>query len=238
MEWRMSYLDLVLIPLSLIFSIVYHAWLWHKVKKQPLHTTIGLNAAGRHLWVHSMMKENDKKNVLVVQTLRNTIMGSTLMATTSILLCSALAAVLSSTYSIKKPISESVYGAHGELMVALKYAVLLFIFLFAFLCYSLSIRFVNQVGFLVNIPTTAATAASKGLKPEYVCKVLEKGFTLNAIGNRLFYAGLPLLLWIFGPVLVFLCSVAMVSVLYNLDVVCEVEGLDAGEEKSEACCNV
>ncbi|KAF8400183.1 hypothetical protein HHK36_013479 [Tetracentron sinense] len=172
-----------------------------------------MNAAGRRLWVSAMMKDNDKKNILAVQTIRNAIMGSTLMATTSILLCSGLAAIVSSTYSVKKPLNDSVFGAHGEFMMAMKYVTLLLIFLFSFLCHSLSIRFMNQVNFLINSPQDSIVT------PEYVSELLEKGFTLNTVGNRLFYAALPLLLWIFGPVMVFLCSVTMVPVLYNLDFV-------------------
>ncbi|KAF9617548.1 hypothetical protein IFM89_037360 [Coptis chinensis] len=215
MEWRKSYLDLILVPLGFMITIAYHVWLWHKVRTQPLTTIIGTNATGRRLWVSAMMKDNDKKNILAVQSLRNAIMGSTLMATTSILLCSGLAAVISSTYSVKKPLNDTIYGAHGEFMVALKYVTLLLIFLFAFLCYSLSIRFINQVNFLINTPQDCMSVVT----PEYVSDLLEKGFTLNTIGNRLFYAALPLLLWIFGPVLVFLCSVTMVPILYNLDVI-------------------
>lgn len=141
-------------------------------------------------------------------------MGSTLMATTSILLCSGLAAVISSTYSVKKPLNDTVYGAHGEFMIALKYVTLLTIFLFSFLCHSLSIRFINQVNILINAPQDATSPVT----PAYIAELLEKGYLLNTIGNRLFYAALPLLLWIFGPVLVFLCSVTMVPVLYNLDI--------------------
>ncbi|XP_052184333.1 uncharacterized protein LOC127796298 [Diospyros lotus] len=215
MEWRKCYLDVILVPLGLLVTAAYHAWLWHKVRSQPLATIIGTNATGRRFWVSAIMKDNDKKNILAVQTLRNTIMGSTLMATTSVLLCSGLAAVISSTYSVKKPLNDSVYGAHGEFMVALKYVTLLLIFLFSFVCHSLSIRFINQVNFLINCPQDAAGIVS----PEYVSELLEKGFSLNTVGNRLFYAALPLLLWIFGPVLVFLCSVTMVPVLYNLDFV-------------------
>lgn len=162
------------------------------------------------------MQDNDKKNILAVQTLRNTIMGSTLMATTSILLCSGLAAVISSTYSIKKPLNDTVYGAHGEFMVALKYVTLLLIFLFSFICHSLSIRFTNQVNFLINCPPESSDGV---VTPDYVAELLERSFTLNTVGNRLFYGALPLMLWIFGPVLVFLCSVTMVPVLYNLDIV-------------------
>ncbi|KAL7165817.1 hypothetical protein ACSBR2_036647 [Camellia fascicularis] len=220
MEWKKCYLDVILVPMGFVMTIGYHVWLWHMVRTQPHVTIIGTNAIGRRLWVSSIMKDNEKKNILAVQTLRNTIMGSTLMATTSILLCSGLAAVISSTYSVKKPLNDAVYGAHGEFMVALKYVTLLLIFLFSFMCHSLSIRFTNQVNFLINCPQqqppetpcVAVTAA-------YVLELLERGFMLNTIGNRLFYAALPLLLWIFGPVLVFLCSLTMVPVLYNLDFV-------------------
>ncbi|XP_020580586.1 uncharacterized protein LOC110024770 [Phalaenopsis equestris] len=234
MEWRKSYMDLVLVPLSLLLFIVYHGWLWHKVRTQPRRTIIGMNSAGRRLWVRSVMKDSDKKNVLAVQTLRNAIMSSTLMATTCILLCSALAAVLSSTYSVKKPISDSIYGAHGELMVALKYISLLLIFLFAFICYSLSVRFMCQVSFLINTtPVSSENLTLVIITPEYVCELLEKGFLLNTFGNRLFYTALSLLLWVFGPVLVFVCSAVMVSVLYCLDVVCDVKGNGGGEKGEE-----
>ncbi|KAL9230445.1 hypothetical protein vseg_005794 [Gypsophila vaccaria] len=219
MEWRNCYLDMVLVPLGLMIMMAYHVWLWNKIRVNPLSTIIGTNSCGRKYWVASIMKDNDKKNILAVQTLRNTIMGSTLMATTSILLCSGLAAVLSSTYSVKKPINDSVVGAHGEFMLAIKYVTLLTLFLFSFLCHSMSIRFINQVNFLINTPPSQDVGCCRVISPKYVGELLEKGFGLNSVGNRLFYGALPLLLWIFGPVLVFLCCVALVTVFYNLDLV-------------------
>ncbi|KAI8547734.1 hypothetical protein RHMOL_Rhmol07G0218800 [Rhododendron molle] len=218
MEWKKCYLDVILVPLGFAVMLGYHVWLWHMVRTQPLTTIIGTNATGRRLWVSAIMKDNDKKNILAVQTLRNAIMGSTLMATTSILLSSGLAAVISSTYSVKKPINDAVYGGHGEFMVALKYVTLLLIFLFSFICHSLSIRFVNQVNFLINCPQGLPTCNDM-ITPEYISDLLEKSFTLNTVGNRLFYSALPVVLWIFGPVLVFLCSLTLVPVLYNLDIV-------------------
>ncbi|KAK7260740.1 hypothetical protein RIF29_27030 [Crotalaria pallida] len=215
MEWRKCYLDVILVPMGLLITIGYHFWLWHKVRTQPHTTIIGINASGRRNWVKAMMKNNEKLNILAVQSLRNIIMGATLMATISILLCSGLAAVISSTYSVKKPLNDTVYGAHGEFMVALKYVTLLTMFLFSFFCHSLSIRFINQVNILINTPQDPMSLVT----PEYIYEMLEKGFILNTVGNRLFYAGLPVLLWIFGPVLVVLCSLTMVPVLYNLDIV-------------------
>lgn len=222
MEWKKYYLDMVLVPLGFLIIVSYHFWLWHKVRTQPSSTIIGINTLGRRAWVPSMLKDIEKKNILAVQTLRNLIMGSTLMATTSILLSAGLAAVISSTYSVKKPLNDAVYGAHSEFMVALKYVTLLTIFLFSFFCHTLSIRFFNQVSILICTPQEVMS----NVTPQYLTELFEKGTILSTVGNRLFYSALPLLLWIFGPVLVFLSSIAMLPVLYNLDFVCgkEIKG--------------
>ncbi|CAO2162757.1 unnamed protein product [Urochloa humidicola] len=220
MAWRDSYLDVVLIPLAVLFPAVYHLWLWRAVRRSPLRSTVGISAAARRLWVFFVMKNNEKQAILVVQSIRNVLMGSTLVATTSILFCTGVAAVLSSTYAVKKPLSDAVFGAHGEYMMALKYVVILTIFLLAFLCHSLAICTLNQASFLVN--SLSPAPALHGLPlitKDYVADIMERGFMLSLAGNRLFFAGAPLLLWIFGPVLPCICSMAMVPILYNMDMV-------------------
>ncbi|KAI3703612.1 hypothetical protein L1987_73802 [Smallanthus sonchifolius] len=213
MEFKKYYLDLLMVPLSFTISISYHLWLWHKVRTQPLSTVMGANAHARRLWVSTIMKDNEKKNILAIQTFRNTIMGLTLMATTSIVWCCGLAAVISSSYNVKKPINNTIYGAHGQLMVELKYVTLLVLFLFSFMCHSLSIRFISQVNFLINCPEDSTLIVTS----MYVSELLEKSFTLSMIGNRIFYSAMPIMLWNFGPALVLLCTSTMVPVLYNLD---------------------
>ncbi|GJN36555.1 hypothetical protein PR202_gb25428 [Eleusine coracana subsp. coracana] len=220
MAWRDSYLDVVLIPIGLLFPAVYHLWLWRVVRLRPLRSAVGIGAAARRLWVSGMMKDNDKKAVLVVQSLRNVIMGSTLVATTSILFCTGVAAVLSSTYAIKHTFNDAVFGAHGEFVAALKYGILLLFFLLAFLCHSLAICSLNQAAFLINALSPSSPAAVLHIPVvtrEYIADVLERGFLLSLAGNRLFFAGAPLLLWVFGPVLPCLCSMAVVPILYHID---------------------
>uniref|UniRef100_A0A0D9XCM9 DUF599 domain-containing protein n=1 Tax=Leersia perrieri TaxID=77586 RepID=A0A0D9XCM9_9ORYZ len=227
MEWRDSFLDLILIPLTLLVPIVYHVWLRRAIRLTPLRTATGINSATRHLWVTNMIKDNAKNGVLVVQSLRNVIMGSTLMGTTAILFCTGIAAVLSSTYTIKKPLSDTVFGAHGEYMMALKYVALLLIFLVAFLSHSLAIGFLNEGTFLLNTSSTLLSfnsgdgdgVLSLPSVGDYIEEVLERGFNLNFVGNRVFFAGIPLLMWIFGPLLAFLSSLVMIPILYNLDMV-------------------
>lgn len=144
-------------------------------------------------------------------------MGTTLMSTTSILLCAGLGAIISSSYSVKKPLSDSVFGAHGEFIVVLKYATVLTLLSFSFLCHTLSGTFVNQVNILICTPQNVKSMVT----PEYLTQHLGKAMILNIVGNRLFYTALTLQLWIFGPVLPFLSSMLMVCVLYNLDFVGE-----------------
>ncbi|KAJ1402664.1 hypothetical protein SESBI_27850 [Sesbania bispinosa] len=224
MEWRTAYLDVMLIPLGLLINLAYHVWLWYKLRTQAFLTIFGIEANGRCLWVPTIMKDIDKKNIVAIQSIRNMIMGSVFMASTSILLCCGLGAVISSTYSVKKPLHDSIYGAHGEFAVALKYATLFTIFLSSFLFHSLSIRFLNQLSILICTPQDALSMVTT----EYLTELLKKANILSVMGNRIFHTGLPLLLWIFGPVMAFSCSMAMLLVLHKVDFVVRKEKIKMG----------
>lgn len=137
------------------------------------------------------------------------------MSTTSILLCAGLGAIISSNYSVKKPINDSILGAHGEFMVLIKYGIILTILSFSFMCNTLSGAFINQVNILIGTPQNVKSLVT----PEYLTQHLKKAMLLNIVGSRLFYTALTLQLWIFGPVLPFLSSMLMVCILYNLDFV-------------------
>ncbi|CAJ1952397.1 unnamed protein product [Sphenostylis stenocarpa] len=214
MEWRKYYWDVTLVPLGLVMLVAYHVWLWHKSKTQPFTTTFGREADSPRFWVLVIIKDIEKKSIIAIQSLRNLMMASTLMATTSIVICAGLGAIISSTYSVKSAINNDiVFGTHGELMVGLKYAVLLAMFLFSFLCHTFSIGFLNQVNILMFTPQDDKSLVTS----QYLTQLLEKGILLNTVGNRLFYSALPLILWIFGPVITFFSLIAMVVVFYNLD---------------------
>lgn len=56
MEWKNYYLDVILVPFGLSLTFIYHAWLWYKVKTQPLATFIGVNATVRRQWISTMLE--------------------------------------------------------------------------------------------------------------------------------------------------------------------------------------
>lgn len=140
-------------------------------------------------------------------------MASTLLATTAITLSSLIGVFVSSTSSSDNTASELVYGNKTSILSSIKYFTILLCFLFAFLCNVQSIRYYAHCSFLVTLPT------SKGKRDslEYVARNLNRGSFFWSFGLRAFYLSFPLLLWIFGPIPMFVCSCTMSFILYFLD---------------------
>ncbi|KAK8949612.1 hypothetical protein KSP39_PZI006138 [Platanthera zijinensis] len=181
------------------------------IKKRPQRTSIGVSNAGQNIWVAAMLKENDKKNVLVVQSLRNNLMGSTLVASSSFLICCAILA-FTSTISDKR---ELVMTSLNQVEVSHKSSILIISFLSVFFIQTLSISFLNQLAMALNtlvLPESAVT-------PKQLGAMLSKGMLLSAIGNRVFFTAMPLVLWIYNPVLVLGATCGVVAVLYSTDFV-------------------
>ncbi|GLT63498.1 hypothetical protein SLA2020_360600 [Shorea laevis] len=203
--------DYVLVPLGLFLFAVYHAWLLFTIVKYPRRTVIGINAESRHQWVLCMMADPLKNGVLTVQTIRNNIMASTLLATTAITLSSLISVFVSSSATDSG--NELVYGSKKPFISSIKYFSILLCFLFAFLCNVQSIRYYAHVSFLATVPTSKGNRDSI----EYVSRNLNRGSFFWSLGLRAFYLSFPVFLWTFGPVPMFLCCCIMSFVLYFLD---------------------
>ncbi|XVF12271.1 hypothetical protein REPUB_Repub08aG0101200 [Reevesia pubescens] len=206
-------LDFLLVPLGLLLLALYHVWLLFTILKHPTITVIGLNAQSRHQWVFSMMSDPLKNGVLAVQTIRNNIMASTLLATIAITLSSLISVFVSSSSDSGNTTSEIVYGNKSPLLSSIKYFSILLCFLIAFLCNVQSIRYYAHVSFLVTLSSSIDNMESV----EYVARNLNRGSYFWSLGLRAFYLSFPLLLWIFGPIPMFLCCCMMSFLLYFLD---------------------
>ncbi|KAA8541302.1 hypothetical protein F0562_025265 [Nyssa sinensis] len=134
-------LDYVLVPLGMMVFGLYHLWLLFTILRSPRRTVVGINAESRHQWVYSMMADPLKNGVLAVQTIRNNIMASTLLATTAITLSSLISVFVSNTSSSANMSSDLVYGNQTAILSSIKYFALLLCFLVAFLCNVQSIRY-------------------------------------------------------------------------------------------------
>ncbi|KAL3702223.1 hypothetical protein R1sor_020245 [Riccia sorocarpa] len=212
MGWREGYLDAILVPLGLCLIIGYHIRLYHKVRVRPWDTVIAINHMNRRAWVHNMMTDSRGNGVLAVQTIRNNIMASTLLAGTAITLSSLIAALVAGSSNSYN--SVLVLGSLDDAVLGVKYLSILCCFLSSFVCHVQAIRYWSHVSFLITVPVGDM---APGLSPEYVSRMLKRSSNFFSVGLRFYYISFPLLLWFFGPIPMLVCSVAMVLLLEIVD---------------------
>ncbi|KAL5720824.1 hypothetical protein ACHQM5_013455 [Ranunculus cassubicifolius] len=203
------YLDAILVPLSFFLTLGYHGFVWHTSNNKPQLTAIGINKIRRRAWVRNITENtDDKKMMFAIQSLRNTLMVTTLASTLMIILSISLAAYTNNAYKANNILKDSYFGLQSNKMLVLKYgagSVFLFI---GYLCSSMAMGYLSEANIL---------AAVSSLPPGYVQAMMERGFLFSFLGQRMLYITVPLLLWLFGPIPMLLSSIAIVWVLHGMD---------------------
>lgn len=193
---------------ALLLYIIYHIFLGVRYCRNPLSTTLGQNYAARHIWVECVMRE--RRDVLAVQTLRNTLMSSSLLASTSLTLSAVVAAYLVNTVKEEGGID---FLAAPYLHPIHKFFVVIVCFAMAFFFYMQSVRAANHAGYMISLPLMVESPYN----PEYVFRVLEKGALFNTAGTRMFYLAFLSVIWIFGPLPAVIATLILIASLWRLD---------------------
>lgn len=164
--------------------------------------------------VLTMQGDQDKMGMLAVQSLRNTLMATTLTASITILVVISLAALINNAYSATHIFSSAIFGSQSTRIFALKYGSAALALSISFLCSSMAIAFLIDANFLIN---AAGDHEECWSCPGHTRSIFEKGFVLALISNRMLCITFPMLLWMLGPIPVCLSSMALVWGLYGLD---------------------
>ena len=206
--------DLVGAGLSLLLLVAYHVFLRVKLRGDPLYTIQAVNALARAAWVETIMTAGNK-DVLAVQTLRNSIMGATFLSSTAVLLIIGVLTLsgqgehLGATWH-----SLNLLGAsHAELWLA-KLLALLLDMLVAFFSFAQAIRLFHHVGYMINVPITMKHRA---FTPQHVALHLNRAGAFYAVGMRAYYVAVPLVFWLFGAHFMLLSTAVLIPILFYLD---------------------
>ncbi len=157
---------------------------------------------------------NEGRDLLAVQTMRNWIMASSFLASTSILIAlGILNLVFKSGSAPDVTQTLRLVGTMDGTMWSIKLLILSSNFFVGFLNFALSIRYYNHTAFMINTPTSN----DQFLTPDYVARALNHGTTHYTLGMRSYYLSVPLMLWLFGPVWMLAGAVIIIAVLYRLD---------------------
>lgn len=142
-------------------------------------------------------------------------MATIFTASITILITASLAALTNNALKANHLFKgTAVLGSQSGKIMALKFGFASIFLLVSFLCSSMAIANLIDANFLINALGEFSSSLSS---PEHTRTVLERGFTLAVVGNRVLCISFPLLLWMFGPLPMAISSVALVWGLHGLD---------------------
>lgn len=208
MMMQKSSLDLVLVPCGLVIMFGYHLILLYRILRRPAATVIGYENHNKLAWVRRMVQASPDETGLALSVISSNISASTNLASLCIALGSLIGAWVSSTSKVF--MTELVYGDRTQAMATVKYISLLVCFLVSFTCFIHSARYYVQASFLI-------TTLDSDVPASYIQHAVIRGGNFWSMGLRALYFATTLLMWIFGPIPMFACSVLMVFILHLLD---------------------
>ena len=186
---------------------------WRLTHHDALYTVQAVNAEARRLWVESVMRE--RRDILAVQTLRNSTMAATFLASTAVLLIMGALSMSGHGSDVAHVLhSLNLTGAVDPVLWMIKLLLLVIDLCVAFFAFTLAVRKFNHVGYLLNIPGGGEHPV---ITPRYVADFLNRAAHYYSVGMRAYYFTLPLMFWLFGPHLMVICSLVLVFVLFRLD---------------------
>jgi uncharacterized membrane protein len=208
----MNYFEAILVGISIVVVCLYHLHLYIKVKRNPGVTAVGMTNLMRQKWVETIMAE--RRDILAVQTLRNHVMASSLLASTSILIALGIVNTVVRPAGFQEITHAlNIVGTRSETLWVVKLMLLAVDFFLGFFNFTLAIRYFNHAGFGLGLPDQHAGVASH----EFVIEVVNHASLHYTIGMRCYYLAIPLGLWIFGPIWMLVGALVLVPVLYRLD---------------------
>lgn len=206
--------DLASFLVSALLVAAYHIFLRRKVRNDPTYTVQAVNKIARTAWVETIMQD-EKNAVLAVQTLRNSTMAATFLASTSVLLIMGVLTLSEQGQKLEATWHAlNMVGAISPMLWMAKLVLMLLDLFVAFFSFSMAIRVYNHVGYMINVPLRLN---HKMITPAHVATHLNRAGHFYSLGMRAYYLQVPLVFWLFGPHFMLVATIGLLMVLYRLD---------------------
>ncbi|XP_024963895.1 uncharacterized protein LOC112504174 [Cynara cardunculus var. scolymus] len=198
-----------MVPLGFLIMSIYHLFLLYRYLRIPETTAIGFENHNKTAWVEKMLQIEARDRGLAVSVLNSHLSAATSLSSISLALCSLIGAVLGGS-STKVFSSNFILGDTSRSTSSIKYVSMLSCFLLAFACFVQTTRHFVHANFLISIP-------NGDVPVHQIQKEVIRGSNFWAVGLRALYVAGTLVLWIFGPIPMFVSSVVAVVILHFVD---------------------
>lgn len=207
-------IDISTYTFSLCLIAGYHVYLRARLRRDPSYTIQSVNNDARTAWVENIMAEKSN-GILAVQTLRNSTMAATFLASTAILLMMGTLNLMQNSGKKDSLLHALESGiAVGDDMEQIKLLILLATFFWAFFSFSMALRMYNHVGYLINASNDKHQFYPT---PHYVSRLLNRSGAYYSLGMRGYYISVPLVFALFNPYYMVVASIGLIVALYHID---------------------
>lgn len=206
-------IDIITYSISVLLIGGYHLYLRYRVRRDPAYTIQSVNNEARTAWVENIMAE--KNGILAVQTLRNSTMAATFLASTAILLMMGTLNLMQNSGNQDSLLHSLQSGlVAGDQFEQIKLILLLVTFFWAFFSFSMALRMYNHVGYIINSSNEKHRFYPT---PHYVSRLLNRSGSYYSLGMRAYYISVPLVFAFFNPVYMVISSMILIIALYHID---------------------
>ncbi|KAJ3089063.1 hypothetical protein HDU96_003909 [Phlyctochytrium bullatum] len=224
--------------ISLLLFFGYHLYLIRHIRRAPHKTVFGLTSQARRAWVEAVMHK--RQDILAVQSLRNWIMSSSLMATSAVFTVFGFLAFLGNVGSradttseenrlagLLKFVTDELFGIKIFVILSVSYppppkastlANASFFFLAPPFIQPRLLAVTAQISLdHLELLDRKTQAAYRSITPTSVFKMLDRASRFHTMGLRTYYLSFLAIAYIWGPYFLFVVAVAMVVLLRMLD---------------------
>jgi uncharacterized membrane protein len=195
---------------SIATIVGYHGYLRHLTRCRPTAVLSHVAKTARAVWVESMMSDSHS-GVLAIQTLRNSTMAATFLASTAVLLMVGILTLSEQSSGVQSHLQVlNLFGGSSPEIWMVKILSIVMLMFFAFFSMTNAIRVFNHVGYMINI---RGAPGIETFTPTQVAGELNRGGYYYRLGLRAYYYLVPLVFWLFGPLYMIISAIVLVTVL-------------------------
>jgi len=207
-------IDISIYVASLVLIGGYQFYLRFRLRNDNTYTIQSINKAARVAWVDNIMSDKNR-GLLGVQTLRNSTMAATFLASTAILMSMGVLNMMNKgtgAGSVLNTLQSGLFS--GGDLETFKLVILLATFIWAFFSFSMAVRLYNHVGYLIN---SRNSNMSFSLSTGYVSNLLNRSGKYYSYGMRAYYISVPMLFSLHSTYYMLVASIGLVIFLYRID---------------------
>jgi len=211
-----NFLDWTAFALFVIIVFSYRTFLAWMLRNRKKKLILGKLQIYRNAWI--MAHTDEKSNLVVVQTLRNTIMSASFLASTAIILIMGVFNLLSFISGHQQSrVVVGIFKSVDPVVEMWRVFLIVITLIYTFINFTWYIRDMNYIGFILNIPKKDLDFIEGRDSTEMISNRFLKAGLRFSMGMRGYYFLMPLFLWLIHPVFMIGALLMVVVILLNRD---------------------